>query len=215
MNVIKLIDKVKVSKDGPVSQSEESIHLMQGSMDGACGPYALMMILIILGEVERDNAIKLSEADGRTRLGKFRENLLLFGSLCKDGSDYSDLEWLSDCFSSSIKTEIYKGLNTRRLAATIKEYLDREEPLALSFSWQGGGAHWAVIVGYEEIDGQLTRLFILDPGYTSSKLSAWNAIIELFDESGSVVNKGRFSGFHWSENDYHPIKLDNCVAFIS
>jgi len=215
MSVIKVINKVLMGPEGPVSQLNEQVHLRQGDMDGACGPYALMMSLIINGVIDRNEAIHIGDVDGRTRLGKFRDNLLLFGSLCHKGTFAGDLEWLGDCFKNKVTVDPYEGLSTKQLSATIKEYTDKDISVILGLHWQGGGGHWVVVVGYEQVGEQLTKLLVLDPGYPPSKINMWNAVIDLFDAEGYAINKSKFSGLHWTETSSKFMKIDDCVAIRS
>lgn len=213
--MIKIIDKVVMSSEGPITKSGEFIHLRQGDMDGACGPYALMMSLIINGVLEREDATSLDYVDGRTRLGKFKNNLFAFGALCADGTTAFELEWLTDCFQNKVVADKSEGLSTKKLTATVREYLDKNTPVILGVKWQGGGGHWVVVVGYEKIEDQLTKLLVLDPGYPQSNLCAWNSVIELFDNDGNAANKSKFSGVHWSEVSVINLKIDDCVAITT
>jgi hypothetical protein len=212
MSMIKVIDKIQISSNGPITQTGDLIHLRQGDMDGACGPYALMMSLIINEVIVRNDAVSLGKIDGRTRLGKFKNNLLLFGSLCHEGTFAEDLEWLTDCFKNKAVAETHEQLPTKQLAATIKEYIDQETSVILGVKWQGGGGHWVVVVGYETIGDQLTKLLVLDPGDPPSRINSWNAVIDLFDEEGYAVNKSKFSGEHWTEKTSTNMKIDDCVV---
>jgi hypothetical protein len=215
MIIIKIIDKVLMGPKGPVSQLNEQVHLRQGDMDGACGPYTLMMSLIINGVITRDSATSLDSVKGSTRLEKFRDNLLAFGSLCNEGTFVSDLEWLTDCFKSKVKVDSHEGLSTKQLAATIKEYTDQDNSVILGLHWQGGGGHWVVVVGYELVGEQLTKLFVLDPGYPPSMINSWNAVIDLFNADGYASNKSKFSAIHWTESTSIFMKIDDCVAISS
>ena len=45
---IKIIDRVSLTKDGLfVRGTKQEIHLQQGSLDGACAVYSMMMCLIM------------------------------------------------------------------------------------------------------------------------------------------------------------------------
>jgi hypothetical protein len=60
MTEIIVIDPIDTTHEGPSapgpSGQRQMIHLMQGSLDGACGPYSLMMALLICGVVDRNQA---------------------------------------------------------------------------------------------------------------------------------------------------------------
>jgi hypothetical protein len=212
MHIIKTINKVSMSNEGPINETGDLIHLRQGDMDGACGPYALMMSLIINGVIKRKDATDLDYVDGRTRLGKFRSNLFAFGALCAEGTTAFHLEWLTDCFKHKVTADTYENQSTKKLTATVKEYLDKNTSVILGVKWQGGGGHWVVVVGYETIGEQLTKLLVLDPSDPPSRINYWNAVIDLFDEEGYAVNKSKFSGEHWTETTSTNMKIDDCVV---
>ena len=57
MQKISIIDSLDMSFDGPISKCANGdihlVHLQQGDIDGACGPYCLLMALLINGIVLR------------------------------------------------------------------------------------------------------------------------------------------------------------------
>lgn len=61
---------LSVSPNGPVTcahpRAHDYVHLRQGEMDGACGPYCVAMTLIALGVMSREQAQSLDSYDGRT-----------------------------------------------------------------------------------------------------------------------------------------------------
>lgn len=78
--------------------NNDLIHLRQGEIDGACGPYCAVMTLITLGVMSREQALSLDTFDGRTRLGRFRDNLMAFGALVTERTDDFDESWLVELF---------------------------------------------------------------------------------------------------------------------
>lgn len=58
---ITVINPIHATHNGPMAPGpsglSQEIHLLQGSLDGACGPYSLIMSLLICGVIERDTAI--------------------------------------------------------------------------------------------------------------------------------------------------------------
>ena len=122
MYEIKIINKLAVGPSGPINDNSEAVHLMQGDMDGACGPYALMMCFLINTVVSREEATQIHNADGRSRLGKFRNQLLKFGSLCKDGTCSKNLEGLSDIFKDQLIASTIEDPQTRKLAQQCRKH---------------------------------------------------------------------------------------------
>lgn len=59
MNIMQVSRLFSVAPNGPVSAaSGELVHLRQGDLDGACGPYCLFSALITLGLLQRDDLLE-------------------------------------------------------------------------------------------------------------------------------------------------------------
>jgi hypothetical protein len=214
---IKIITHLDLTTDGPVLKNgDELVHLQQGDMDGACGPYSLMMCMMIVGAVSRYEAVGLHDMDGRTKLGRLRDNLLAFGSLVKDGTTHEDLDWLTGTFENQngdvLEAHYIEENNTKDLSAQVSEYLDDDLPVIVGIEWQGGGGHWAVAVGYEYTGDHVKRLFLLDPGFPTSPLSYWNAVLDLTDDDGEIVNKGRLPSNHLTPRTEEKAKLASAIV---
>ena len=76
---IKILPNLDFSPSGMVSFHNRSlttenrlIHLQQGDLDGACGPYSLMMALLAYGAITRKDAINLwlGKVHSSTKFGK-------------------------------------------------------------------------------------------------------------------------------------------------
>lgn len=201
MRNFKVIDPIELTVKGPEAD-KDLVHLMQGDADGACGPYSLLMCLIINGVISRSDAVLLHDADGRTRLGRFRDNLLAFGSLVKDGTTADELNWLSEGFKKDLSVEYLWHNSTKQRVDLIAEALDQNNPVIIRVNWQGGGAHWMVAVGYERDSNRILRkLLTLDPGSPRSNQCPWNGVVELFDAYGFTVNAGNKPSSYWAYGD--------------
>lgn len=204
---------LSVSPNGPVTfahpKSHDRVHLRQGEMDGACGPYCVVMTLIALGVMTREDARSLDRFDGRTRLGRFRESLAIFGALVSDGTDDFDVEWLVDIFKRvGVTTEVLEVASRRKKTIrNIADAIDERKIPIVGVDWDGGSGHWLLVIGYQgyqandEDDLQITHLLCLDPTSDAPRVSLWNAVIEVFTEEGEAVNEGRFYCRHWGPND--------------
>lgn len=209
MNKMIVSPWLSVSPNGPETCAHDSglelVHLRQGEMDGACGPYSLVMALIMLGAMSRDDACNLHGHDGRTREGKFREKLLEFGSLVSGGTDGMDLCRLAANFKGfGITCEVLDIARRRKTTVNqIAQAIDLFSVPILKVEWDKWSAHWVVVVGYQgyQLDEtqelQVTHLLCLDPGSEAPRVSLWNAVIEAFDEQGQAVNEGHYYCRHW------------------
>lgn len=207
MRHFKIIESLELSSEGAKADNN-LVHLMQGDADGACGPYSLLMCLMINGVISREQATELHNADGRTLAGRFRDNLLAFGSLVKDGTTTFDLDWLSDGFKKDIFVETLYDTSTRKRADQIVEALENNNPVIVGTNWKGGGGHWMVAIGYEtDSNGFVRKILMLDPGASRSNQCPWNGVIELFDADGYSVNSGSKPSSYWAFNEPEPVDM--------
>jgi hypothetical protein len=219
MNKISVSKRLAITSSGPISsESGELIHLRQGDIDGACGPYCISMALIAAKIITRSDATNLDRLDGRTRAGRFRDALLTFGGLSVDGTNNDDLLWLADFFKSN-------GLNAREVLGSKKEIfteivnvIDSGGLPIIKVLWQGGGRHWLMGVGYQGTERnaqfQPTHLLTLDPGQQNPTCSMWNAVIEVFDKNGGAVHSGRLSSAHWGmDGSETKCQIEGVVVF--
>ena len=204
MNQMTVNPLLMISPDGPIaSQSGELIHLRQGDLDGACGPYCMVMTLIAMGLMRRVEAQNMHTWDARTREGKFRDGLQKFGTLSRNGTFGYDLVELTDYFK-------YKGLRAVHLEGTKKQIfqgvtnaIDQGHFPIVGVDWQGegGNGHWILAVGYQGVAtegmSQMTHLLCLDPGQETPKTSLWNAVLSVFNSDGTSIKKGRMPSSHW------------------
>jgi len=205
MNQIQVSRRLRISAFGPVSSSTgEVVHLRQGDLDGACGPYCLVSGLIALDLLTRADAMNMRDWDGRTREGRFRDALYAFGALSVEGTTGEDLVWLTEYFKNNGLTAEYVEGSKRQIFSNVKNAIDEGDIAVIGVEWRGGGAHWLLAVGYQGIVQddflQLTHLLCLDPGFEAPSSSLWNVVLEVFNEDGSSANLGRMSSNHWGPN---------------
>ncbi|WP_416422368.1 hypothetical protein RAM80_20990 [Pseudomonas sp. App30] len=205
MNVMNVMPQLSLSPTGPVNEAGEPVHFRQGDLDGACGPYSLMMALVANGIVTRSEASYMGLHDGRTRLGKFYNRLVEFGGLINNGTNEYDLDWLMDCFRNQVSLKKFNG-TTRSLVTDLVTAVTAGYSTIVGVDWPGGEGHWLLVVGYQGhlVDGpggsektNVTHLLCLDPLLEAPKVSLWNAVLEVQAEDGSVVNAGRYPSNHW------------------
>jgi hypothetical protein len=222
MNVMNVMPQLSLSLHGPVNKEGDLVHFRQGDLDGACGPYSLLMALVTNGVIGRDEASWMSLSDGRTRLGKFSNRLREFGGLIGNGTNSLDLDWLSSCFGREISTEFFTG-NTRAIVSKSLQAVQKGRASILRVEWPGGGAHWLLIVGYQgrviqseenEQAVQCTHLLCLDPFVEAPVVSLWNAVIEVQDENGAVINQGPLPSNHWQTGEETRCKITGGLMII-
>lgn len=222
MNVMNVMPQLYLSPNGPVTEQGEAVHFRQGDLDGACGPYSLIMALVANGIIDRDEASYMSLSDGRSRLGKFYNRLLNFGGLIGDGTDKYDLSWLSTCFGNEIGVEALSG-NTRAMVEKLVGAIKVGRASIVGVNWAGGDGHWLLVVGYQgklvrvgasDESVECTHLLCLDPLVEAPKISLWNAVIEVQNEEGLLVNQGPFPSNHWCAGESSKCKITNALSIV-
>lgn len=205
---IKIIDRVRLTKDGLfVKGTKQEIHLQQGSLDGACAVYSLIMNLMIIKVIKRKDVVDLDyHHDGRTSKGRlvkvfFENNGLIrkgywFKKLQKDlNSAYKKRVFANCYFLPSFAHEICNDipeLDPSEIKASIVDEildtLDKDLPVEIGFTRKGGKSGHAIItIGYQESQNNVS-LFCLDPGYPLTKGQIWNNILQIDMNSTSKYN---------------------------
>lgn len=179
------------------------IALRQGDLDGACGPYSLMMALLLCKVITFTEAKKLweSDTDGRKKFAKWTKQ---FDTLLTQGTDDADLKKLFSAIQSLLNTKKTTDLEMMHLSPSnksnlkgesslhmVKEHLENYDmPVILVLDWSKTSSHWVVAVGYQEKKSEasglkLANILTLDPGSSIGNTSAWNGVLGL----GSINDK--------------------------
>lgn len=220
MNKMFVSPWLMVSYEGPTTYACEGsglVHMRQGDADGACGPYALMMGLITLGGLEREEISNMSNWHGNSRAGLFRNALIKHGALISWGTDPRDLIDLAECFrGQGLTSELING-SKMELVKEVQKAIDNEAIPLIGVSWSKREGHWLMVVGHQgfEVEGvyQPTHLLCLDPLSEAPKASLWNAVINVSDEAGNALRGGAFTCDHWGmDGKDTPCKLDELLT---
>ncbi len=163
----------------------------QGDLDGACGPYAAMTALVAAGLLTRQEAIEIwaKTPDRRTKFARAIDGL---PALVQDGIDGDQLKELIQGVLKKIRGKTTYTLRDsldedeevpvtigRSLIPLVKSALDDSEmPVILKLDWEGGGAHWVVVIGYEaDEDDRVAHFLVLDPGFGVARTQIWNGLL--------------------------------------
>lgn len=169
---------------------------VQGTMDGACGPYALFNMLVLGGYIGIDKLESLWNArpDGRSLLGKWQKTC---GPLLLHGTTIDDISELLQALQPSIPSA--SSLSFRQILAPkdhdaqqsekanrdVLEEIGRflvakDKPLLIGISGPYIN-HWTVAVGCSfrrrKSEDVLSEVLLIDPSETVPQLHAWNAIV--------------------------------------
>ncbi|OGD20376.1 MAG: hypothetical protein A2Y69_15940 [Candidatus Aminicenantes bacterium RBG_13_59_9] len=185
MTEIIVIDPIDTTHEGPSapgpSGERQMIHLMQGSLDGACGPYSLVMALLICGVVDRNQAVSYGPVDRRKPLGRLLGEWHQLGPLVKCGTGPGQLAaLLARTYGRHIEAE-FSAESGADLRPFIEAQICINHPVLLAISYHRGG-HWVVVIGLEyEITDEgrsLCRFLVLDPAAKTPPVCAWNGVID-------------------------------------
>jgi hypothetical protein len=207
---IKIINTLTLSNQGLSFYFDDGsklqpVFLRQGDLDGACGPYAVSMLAIILGIKKRSDIEKLwdfysTPIDWRTRFGKWISANI---NSIFEGTGNEQIQALFNAIqdkSVAYKTTIYsssdelkgKVATGRKFFQIVRQQCEKELPSIIGLDWEGGGAHWVVAVGYQSWengqkgDENFESILVLDPGASFDSTSAWNGVIsKLHGKDGS------------------------------
>ncbi len=213
MSEIYVIPQITLTDEGPAVTSTigkgrplQLIHLQQGSLDGACGPYCLCMALIILG-VEKHS--KLSNRDHGEHAEKLFSLISNYANtLITEGTDIKFLKKYADIYgnkniSSSFKSATLDGRSALAKSGRKKDHntvrdfvienIRKGNPVIL-----GSCYHYALVIGigYEDkiSDDEMPRyLLLLDPSISAPKYSAWNGVIDMGVKGKNWFGTGGFT----------------------
>lgn len=205
---IKIINKVRLTTDGLfVKGTKQEIHLQQGSLDGACAVYSLIMCLMIIKVIKRKDVVDLDyHHDGRTSKGRLVKTFFENNGLIRKGYWFKKLQQdlNSACkklifaefyISPSLADEIgndFPELDQSEIKASLVDEilnkLDDNLPVEIGFTRKGkNSGHAIVVLGYQESQS-IVSLFCLDPGYPLAKGQIWNNILQIDKNSTSKYN---------------------------
>lgn len=230
-----VIDQIEIDHDGPVANGprifrkkikKQLIHLSQGSIDGACGPYCIMMALLICGLIDRDDLVCLRSIDGRTNPGKLVNLLQEYQGLFRNGTNTVDLKKMLIA-SYSKKLVVFDpeddGLESD-IRKFVKKHLDNNHPVILWLKYPKSKGHWVVAIGYEYMEPLTSKLntkdnddesalrasrkplrfLLLDPDDDGPTISAWNGVVD------AVGTKGSYPFIWWGDNN--KVKFHSALA---
>lgn len=179
------VDNLKMQNGDLVCKDKsgfyKKIFLKQGSLDGACATYSVIMNLLIIRAIsEKDTWINAEH--------KTRETKKLFKVFCNDygmhrnGQTYYKItKMLKESFSSIVTPE-HKVTKNEESEEIIMQTLDEKIPIIISVSDNSDDwAHAMLAVGYEANDkGKMNKILCLDPSgdYIHGR-KRWNTEIQI------------------------------------
>lgn len=179
MATIKIINSIELSSKGlrihDAKNHYAEVFMRQGSLDGVCVVYSLVMCLLVQGYLIKKDTEVYNNADKRTAKGKMLANFMENNGFVRDGYSFCTLK-------KEIEQYCPNELNvTRKLktdADTIYNYLAKNIPVIINVLWPDSG-HTMLAVG-AELDGKNrpVKILCLDPDSDAPLNSYWNSYIE-------------------------------------
>jgi hypothetical protein len=188
---IMVISPIDTTSEGPVvpdgAKRWQQVHLRQGSMDGGCGLYSLMMGLIVCGVVRYDDARSFYTFSSKTKIGKLFEYFGKLGPLVKQGINYGQMrDAIATYFENQIicREHVSEGSD---IVKFIEKNIMKNHPALLLIEYKGAG-HWVLVIGCEfekqHNEKIICRFLILDPSEDTPKICSWNSVIDLREQNG-------------------------------
>lgn len=205
-----LIPQVRLKLEGAVSYQDgklKQVHLRQGSVDGACGAYSIMMTLLVLGQLDYDQLTTLARADGRSRAGKLLSSLEQYPGLFRQGMDVAELSQLLQNNFRQVLSFVPITQSEGDPWKFAVDHVREGSPVIISMQGTGCG-HWMVVIGVELDDkDRVTRLLALDSSVDAPNICPWNAFIT------PRRQKGHEYPFEWhSDGSSCYVQIEEAVA---
>lgn len=172
---IELLEGLHLNENGYlVNGSSEQIHLRQGDMDGACGPYCIAMALLAMEKITRNEIIPEGKIDGRKRAGKFLNKIHKLGPLVLGGSVGESLAGVLNAHNQ-VLSEVIEDIQPKAMFVLVREALKENRPVLIWIKSRLKDQlhHWTLAIGQSE-----KSIYLLDPGYDLSSSNYWNAVIQ-------------------------------------
>ncbi|WP_236209445.1 hypothetical protein [Pseudomonas tohonis] len=150
----------------------EKVHLRQGDMDGACGPYCLVMAMLARNQLSRRQAKGLERVDSRTRYGRLMEALNRHETLVRVGTTGHDLlALLQEVNDKEHRVVTGSGVE---MVHQARAHIERDFPVLLGFHGHKGSdiRHWCLAIGMSD-----DAFFLLDPAHELQPGLGWNAVL--------------------------------------
>ncbi len=174
--IIELLNGLQLDDDGRlVNENGDLVHLRQGDMDGACGPYCVAMSLLVLDKIKRIEVTALEGIDYRTRVGRFLKKIGKLSPLVLDGADTNQVKQLF-VSHNQVSVESHSGA-PKDMIAKVRAALSDNCPAIMWVRSQkkekDGLDHWTMAIGHGE-----GYIYLLDPSSELPASNFWNAVIK-------------------------------------
>ena len=168
---------VSVGSDGRYAHLPQK----QGTLDGACATYSVMMALLILGTISEEDMLLGEQYTSKSSKKLFRIFCEDHG-MHRNGQTFFKInKMLKEGFASEVITK-HRLMFGKDAAYEIAFSIDKDIPVVASIAFKGTDmGHAFLVVGYEEENGVVHKLLCLDPSGVEPKgRKRWNAEISIY-----------------------------------
>ena len=212
MRSIHIISKLILSNDSLQAKDSngifDKISLQQGSIDGACSVYSLMMNLLILEQISfNDIQVYQKPDDKETR--QLCKRLFEENGMHHDGQSFYRIQRILNESFSNRATCYHPKATHKQAIPLIVNHLKSDLPVIISIEYDKGGAHALLCVGYEGTEKKVSKLFCLDPSSQKINNCYWNTIIDLQPDT----NRRKYP-YHYITTDFNikeDVRLDDIL----
>ncbi len=178
---IQLLDGLTLDDKGVlVNRNGESVHRRQGDIDGACGPYCIVMAHLALGDMTGSEIEPAVKMDFRTRVGRMFRAVWDNGPMVIAGTTTAQMREMFRAYNR--RTAIEDIGTGQTLFPLIRKALEENKPVILDITGSGF-AHWTLAVGCDD-----ERIYLLDPGYGLGHCCFWNASVQIKSTANGPYN---------------------------
>ena len=161
---IQLLDGLTLDDKGVlVNRNGESVHRRQGDIDGACGPYCIVMAHLALGDMTGSEIEPAVKMDFRTRVGRMFRAVWDNGPMVIAGTTTAQMREMFRAYNR--RTAIEDIGTGQTLFPLIRKALEENKPVILDITGSG-----------------------LDPGYGLGHCCFWNASVQIKSTANGPYN---------------------------
>lgn len=203
LSQLKMQDGELVCKDR--SGKFRPLYKKQGSLDGACATYSVIMDLLILGTIyEKDTHIQVEHKSANTKK--------LFKVFCndygmhRDGQTFLKINKMLKESFSQIVTSVRKKTFGEGAVNAIVEEIDAGIPVVISVA-KSQFSHAMLAIGYEKEGEKITKILCLDPSgdYIHGR-RRWNAEVVIMNNF-----KGEYKTIYEGKKDVSKVDLEDIL----
>ena len=211
MATIQIIGNIRLNRTGLQTKDANgkwvNVHKQQGDLDGACSIYSLVMAMLCQGMIEEQDIQLYNSPDRRTLKGKFLYHFFYEQGLVQNGYNYTALAREINEQPFEIRAIHKKPRTNYDRIELIGQFVKQNTPVIISIEFKNGDSHALLAIGTERDEANhITKIFCLDPGAPSPKVSPWNCFIDVSKEG-----KTRYPFCYITEIHDRMVSLDDML----